>query len=101
VRLLHELAKIGLGTPRETLRLNGTAAWSAAAGPADHTAAMAALPVPGPGLDGYVFKAKSPSCGIGGIPRYAASCQPADLLRHRPAARAAAAHHRRYRASRR
>src|SRR4029077_15762675 len=38
-------------------------------GTADHTAAMAALPLPR-GLDGYVFKAKSPSCGIRAIPRY-------------------------------
>src|SRR5579875_3175527 len=50
---------------------------------ADHTDAMARLPLPaGPaapdGLDAYVFKARSPSCGIHGIPRYAASGQPAD-----------------------
>ena len=38
---------------------------------------MAALPLPA-GLDGYVFKAKSPSCGIHGIPRYAPSGQPSD-----------------------
>jgi uncharacterized protein YbgA (DUF1722 family) len=38
---------------------------------------MAALPLPS-GLDGYVFKAKSPSCGPGGIPRYAGRGQPAD-----------------------
>ena len=30
---------------------------------------MTALPLPGD-LDGYVFKAKSPSCGIRAIPRY-------------------------------
>ena len=35
----------------------------------DHTALMAALPLP-LGVDGYVFKAKSPSCGVWGIPRY-------------------------------
>jgi uncharacterized protein YbgA (DUF1722 family) len=33
---------------------------------------MAALPLPS-GIDGYVFKAKSPSCGVRGIPRYGAS----------------------------
>jgi uncharacterized protein YbgA (DUF1722 family) len=31
---------------------------------------MAALPLPPADLDGYVFKAKSPSCGIRAIPRY-------------------------------
>jgi hypothetical protein len=30
------------------------------------------------GLDGYVFKAKSPSCGIHGIPHYAPGGQPSD-----------------------
>ena len=30
------------------------------------------LPLPGGRLDGYVFKAKSPSCGIRAIPRYGA-----------------------------
>src|SRR6266705_2752969 len=40
---------IGLGTPREPIRLTADAR-----------------------LDGYVFKAKSPSCGIRAIPRYGA-----------------------------
>jgi uncharacterized protein YbgA (DUF1722 family) len=31
---------------------------------------MTALPLPPGDLDGYVFKAKSPSCGIRAIPRY-------------------------------
>ncbi|HEX4833527.1 MAG TPA: DUF523 and DUF1722 domain-containing protein [Trebonia sp.] len=68
---------IGLGAPRETLRLTGAGRLVNRSGSADHTAAMAALPLPA-GLDGYVFKAKSPSCGVHGIPRYAPSGQPAD-----------------------
>jgi uncharacterized protein YbgA (DUF1722 family)/uncharacterized protein YbbK (DUF523 family) len=67
--------EIGLGAPRETLRLTVDGRLVSRSGRADHTATMAALPLPA-GLDGYVFKAKSPSCGIHGIPRYAASGQP-------------------------
>jgi uncharacterized protein YbgA (DUF1722 family) len=37
---------------------------------------MMELPLPS-GLDGYVFKAKSPSCGIWGIPRYGDDGEPA------------------------
>src|ERR1700731_1004633 len=69
--------EIGLGTPRETLRLTAGDRLVSRSGGADHTAAMAGLPLPA-GLDGYVFKAKSPSCGIHGIPLYGASGQPAD-----------------------
>lgn len=92
---------IGLGTPRETLRLTADDRLVNRSNTADHTAAMAALPLPGNGdgingsgdidgsrgsngadgsasLDGYVFKTKSPSCGIRGIPRYADSGQAAD-----------------------
>jgi uncharacterized protein YbgA (DUF1722 family)/uncharacterized protein YbbK (DUF523 family) len=65
---------IGLGTPREPIRLTADGRLVNRDGTADHTAAMAALPLPaaggGSGLDGYVFKAKSPSCGIRAIPRY-------------------------------
>jgi uncharacterized protein YbbK (DUF523 family) len=68
---------IGLGTPRETLRLTAGDHLINRSNTADHTAAMAALPLPA-GIDGYVFKAKSPSCGIHAIPRYAGSGQPAD-----------------------
>ena len=68
---------IGLGTPRETLRLTAGDHLINRSGTADHTAAMAALPLPA-GIDGYVFKAKSPSCGIHGIPRYGESEEPAD-----------------------
>jgi uncharacterized protein YbgA (DUF1722 family)/uncharacterized protein YbbK (DUF523 family) len=69
--------EIGLGSPRETLRLTADGHLVSRSGRDDHTTAMAALPLPA-GLDGYVFKAKSPSCGIHGIPRYAPSGQPSD-----------------------
>jgi uncharacterized protein YbbK (DUF523 family) len=61
---------IGLGTPREPIRLTAGGRLVNRGGTADHTAAMAALPLPPGDLDGYVFKAKSPSCGIRAIPRY-------------------------------
>jgi uncharacterized protein YbgA (DUF1722 family)/uncharacterized protein YbbK (DUF523 family) len=60
---------IGLGTPREPIRLTADGRLVNRSGTADHTAAMAGLPLPA-GLDGYVFKAKSPSCGIRAIARY-------------------------------
>jgi uncharacterized protein YbgA (DUF1722 family)/uncharacterized protein YbbK (DUF523 family) len=60
---------IGLGTPREPIRLSAAGRLVNRSGTADHTPLMAALPLP-EGLDGYVFKAKSPSCGIRAIPRY-------------------------------
>jgi len=69
--------EIGLGSPRETLRLTADGHLVSRSGGDDHTTAMAALPLPA-GIDGYVFKAKSPSCGIHGIPRYAPSGQPSD-----------------------
>ena len=69
--------EIGLGTPRETLRLTAAGRLVSRSGAADYTARMAALALP-TALDGYVFKAKSPSCGIHGIPRYAPGGQPAD-----------------------
>src|ERR1700733_14838209 len=61
--------EIGLGTPREPIRLTADGRLVNRSDTADHTVAMASLPVPA-GLDGYVFKAKSPSCGVWGIPRY-------------------------------
>ncbi len=61
--------EIGLGTPREAIRLTAGGRLVNRGGTADHTAAMAALPLPAD-LDGYVLKAKSPSCGIRAIPRY-------------------------------
>jgi|SRR5581483_10031372 len=67
---------IGLGTPREPIRLTTGGRLVNRDGTADHTEAMAGLPLPasdstGPDIDGYVFKAKSPSCGIRAIPKYA------------------------------
>ncbi|MEO3872094.1 DUF523 and DUF1722 domain-containing protein [Nonomuraea sp. B12E4] len=69
--------ELGLGAPRETLRLERSPD-----GPRlmtresrrDLTAAMAELAAGRAGtlqVDGYIFKAKSPSCGIRGIPLYA------------------------------
>jgi uncharacterized protein YbgA (DUF1722 family)/uncharacterized protein YbbK (DUF523 family) len=68
---------IGLGVPREPIRLTADGRLVNRSGTADHTAPMAALPLPSADLDGYVFKAKSPSCGIRAIPRYGASGSPA------------------------
>ena len=61
--------EIGLGTPREPIRLTEDGRLVNRSGTADHTVSMTALPLP-VGVDGYVFKAKSPSCGARGIPRY-------------------------------
>ncbi|HEY6313112.1 MAG TPA: DUF523 and DUF1722 domain-containing protein [Streptosporangiaceae bacterium] len=61
--------EIGLGIPRKPIRLTVDSRLVNRSGTADHTSAMAALPLP-VGVDGYVFKAKSPSCGIHAIPRY-------------------------------
>ncbi len=69
--------EIGLGTPRAPVRLTSDGRMVNRDGTADHTAAMAALPLP-TGLDGYVFKSRSPSCGIHGIPRYGPGGQPTD-----------------------
>ena len=74
--------EIGLGTPRETLRLVGDAAAPnlvATLSGKDHTTAMrdfaarrlgqlAAL-----GLHGYILKKDSPSCGMMGVPVYGPS----------------------------
>jgi uncharacterized protein YbgA (DUF1722 family)/uncharacterized protein YbbK (DUF523 family) len=68
---------IGLGSPRETLRLTTAGRLVNRSGTADHTAAVAAIPLP-PGLDGYVLKSRSPTCGMHGIARYRDSGQPAD-----------------------
>ena len=68
---------IGLGTPREPIRLTAGGRLVNRSGTADHTASMAALPLPSEELDGYVFKAKSPSCGIRAIPRYDPDGSPA------------------------
>jgi len=69
--------EIGLGTPREPIRLTADGRLVNRGGTLDHTVAMMALPMPAE-LDGYVFKAKSPSCGIRAIPRYRDDGVPAD-----------------------
>ena len=61
--------EIGLGTPREPIRLTSGGRLVNRSGTADHTVPMKSLPLP-TAVDGYVFKAKSPSCGVWGIPRY-------------------------------
>src|SRR6201991_197618 len=61
-----------LGTPREPIRLTADGRLVNRDGTADHTEAMTQLPLPARDIDGYVFKAKSPSCGIRAIPKYAA-----------------------------
>jgi uncharacterized protein YbgA (DUF1722 family)/uncharacterized protein YbbK (DUF523 family) len=69
---------IGLGTPRETLRLTTGGRLVNRSGTADHTAAVAAVPLPAD-LDGYVLKSRSPTCGVHGIARYRGEGgQPAD-----------------------
>jgi uncharacterized protein YbgA (DUF1722 family)/uncharacterized protein YbbK (DUF523 family) len=68
---------MGLGSPRETLRLTTAGRLVNRSGTADHTAAAAAVPLP-PGLDGYVLKSRSPTCGVHGIARYGDGGQPAD-----------------------
>jgi uncharacterized protein YbgA (DUF1722 family)/uncharacterized protein YbbK (DUF523 family) len=70
--------EIGLGTPREPIRLTADGRLVNRSGTADHTAAMQALPLPA-AVDGYVFKAKSPSCGVWGIPRYGDDGQAAGM----------------------
>src|SRR5271155_4899162 len=61
--------EIGLGPPRDPIRLTLDHRLVNRSGTADHTDSMMALPLPA-GVDGYVFKAKSPSCGVRDIPRY-------------------------------
>jgi uncharacterized protein YbgA (DUF1722 family)/uncharacterized protein YbbK (DUF523 family) len=61
--------EIGLGTPREPIQLTADGRLVNRSRTTDHTLAMNALPLPRD-VDGYVFKAKSPSCGVWRIPRY-------------------------------
>src|SRR5436305_14581793 len=60
---------IGLGTPREPIRLTAVGRLVNRGGTADHTASMAALPLRAAGLDAHESNAKSLSCGIRAIPR--------------------------------
>jgi len=59
--------EIGLGAPRESLHLTGEGQLVSSSG-ADHTAAVTALArrrsTEMTGLDGYVVKSRSPSCGL-------------------------------------
>ena len=71
--------EIGLGTPREPIRLSAQGRLVNRDGTLDHTSLMEALPVPA-GLDGYVFKAKSPSCGVRAIPRYRSSGEASGIV---------------------
>ena len=77
--------EMGLGTPRETLRLVGDAAAPnliATVSGRHHTAAMqhfAAKRLPELvrlGLHGYILKKNSPSCGLTGVPVYDSSGRP-------------------------
>ncbi|GAA1718761.1 DUF523 and DUF1722 domain-containing protein [Nonomuraea sp. AD125B] len=83
IRICPEM-EAGLGTPRETLRLE-----AADDGPrlrtrathvdlTDRMRALAAERAAALDVDGYVFKAKSPTCGIHGVPVYRADGTPAD-----------------------
>nr|WP_055510492.1 DUF523 and DUF1722 domain-containing protein [Nonomuraea pusilla] len=81
--------ELGLGAPRETLRLErsprGDARLVTRSGGADltdHMVALARERSAALDVDGYVFKAKSPSCGVHGVPLYA-SGGPAVDRRHR------------------
>ncbi|GAA4598194.1 DUF523 and DUF1722 domain-containing protein [Planotetraspora phitsanulokensis] len=70
--------EIGLGTPRETIRLERSAGGlrlmtrSSRVDLTDRMTALAESRAAGLDVDGYVFKAKSPSCGLHGIPIHAA-----------------------------
>lgn len=85
--------EIGLGTPRPTVRLRTDGHLVDRDGTADHTEAMVALAgrrLPDlAGLDGYVLKSRSPSCGLRGIPRYA-SGQPGERTDGQPVDRRSA-----------
>lgn len=76
--------EIGLGAPRPTLRLvtdGDEVRLVTKDGTADHTEAMRALAGRRcdelAGVDGWVLKSRSPSCGLRGLPRYR-NGQPAD-----------------------
>ena len=69
--------ELGLGTPREAMRLTGdprAPRLVTITSGTDHTEAMVRFSqrrvreLEALNLSGYVFKARSPSCGIGGVP---------------------------------
>jgi uncharacterized protein YbgA (DUF1722 family)/uncharacterized protein YbbK (DUF523 family) len=68
--------EIGLGAPRPMVRLLSDGRLVAKEGTADHSRALADLTdAQTPRwreLDGFVVKARSPSCGLYGVPRYSA-----------------------------
>ena len=77
--------EIGLGTPRETLRLVGDVAAPNLIGTVsgrNHTTAMQDFAakrlsqLAGLGLHGYILKKNSPSCGMMGVPVYDSSGRP-------------------------
>lgn len=77
--------EIGLGTPRETLRLMGDATAPRLIGTVsghDHTVRMQRFAVQRlsqlaePGLHGYILKKNSPSCGMQGVRVYGSSERP-------------------------
>jgi uncharacterized protein YbgA (DUF1722 family)/uncharacterized protein YbbK (DUF523 family) len=71
--------EIGLGAPRPTLRLLTDGRIVSRDAGDDHTGAMTGLARGRmsdlTGLDGYVLKSRSPSCGLLGLPRYASGRQ--------------------------
>ncbi len=66
--------ELGLGVPRRPVRLLSDGRLVDRDGPADHSAAVVELAdrvLPRlAGLDGFVVKSRSPSCGLFGVPRY-------------------------------
>ncbi|MFI6316240.1 YbgA family protein [Nonomuraea sp. NPDC050556] len=73
--------EIGLGAPRETVRLEVGPRLMTRTTRVDLTDRMTTLARERAGglvADGYVFKARSPSCGIHGIPLYGPEGQPVD-----------------------
>lgn len=79
--------EIGLGVPRSTLRLLTDGRVVTKDGTADHTRAMTALAddrIPSlADIDGYVFKSRSPSCGLMNLPRHT-SGQPGERTDGQP-----------------
>lgn len=69
--------EIGLGVPREPIHLTADGRLVGRDSGSEHSPAMDCLPLPFC-IDGYVFKAKSPSCGIRGLPRYSPEGQVTD-----------------------
>ncbi|GAB2853709.1 DUF523 and DUF1722 domain-containing protein [Actinocorallia aurea] len=67
--------ELGLGAPRPTLRLRSDGHLISRDGTVDHAEGVAAVNdrvMPRfAGLDGFVVKSRSPSCGLFGVPRYA------------------------------